>query len=84
MIEYKQINTTSYTLTGEGAGIVKNGSHEYRVWEVLPPAGGSPMAIPDLQVGHFSHHPPGGCVDEADSHRNWSEGTLLRWDRARH
>jgi phenylalanyl-tRNA synthetase alpha chain len=66
MIEYKQINTTSYTLTGEGAGIVKNGSHEYRVWEVLPPAGGSPMAIPDLQVGHFPPQSLGWCMDEAD------------------
>lgn len=50
MVEYKQITTTSYALSGEGAGIVKNGSHEYRVWEVLPAAGGEPMGIPDLKV----------------------------------
>lgn len=51
MIEQKQITTTSYSLTEEGSGIVANGSHEYRVWEVLPAKGGEPMAIPDLKVG---------------------------------
>ena len=50
MIEQKQITTTSFTLSEEGSGIVANGSHEYRVWEVLPAKGGQPMAIPDLQV----------------------------------
>jgi hypothetical protein len=30
--------------------IVENGSHEYRVWEVLPAQGGVAMGIPDLKV----------------------------------
>jgi phenylalanyl-tRNA synthetase alpha chain len=50
MIGYKQITTTSFVLTEEGGMIVKNGSHEYRVWEVLPAQGGVAMAIPDLKV----------------------------------
>ena len=51
MVEYKQITTTSFILSEEGGMIVKNGSHEYRVWEVLPAPGGSAMPIPDLKVG---------------------------------
>jgi hypothetical protein len=50
MVGYKQITTTSFILSEEGGMIVKNGSHEYRVWEVLPAPGGSAMAIPDLKV----------------------------------
>jgi phenylalanyl-tRNA synthetase alpha chain len=50
MIGYKQITTTSFVLTAEGAMIVENGSHEYRVWEVLPAQGGVAMGIPDLKV----------------------------------
>jgi phenylalanyl-tRNA synthetase alpha chain len=53
MIGYKQITTTSFVLTEEGGMIVKNGSHEYRVWEVLPAQGGVAMGIPDLKVGLF-------------------------------
>jgi len=50
MIGYKQITTTSFVLTPEGSMIVENGSHEYRVWEVLPAQGGVAMGIPDLKV----------------------------------
>jgi phenylalanyl-tRNA synthetase alpha chain len=50
MIGYKQITTTSFVLTAEGSMIVENGSHEYRVWEVLPAQGGVAMGIPDLKV----------------------------------
>jgi hypothetical protein len=50
MISYKQITTTSFVLTAEGSMIVENGSHEYRVWEVLPAQGGVAMGIPDLKV----------------------------------
>jgi hypothetical protein len=50
MISYKQITTTSFVLTAEGCMIVENGSHEYRVWEVLPAQGGVAMSIPDLKV----------------------------------
>ncbi|TYJ52978.1 phenylalanine-tRNA ligase, alpha subunit [Cryptococcus floricola] len=50
MVEYKQITTTSYSLTEEGDGIVSNGSHEYRVWQVLPVKGqGEPVGVPDLK-----------------------------------
>ncbi|OWZ33731.1 phenylalanine-tRNA ligase, alpha subunit [Cryptococcus neoformans c45] len=50
MVEYKQITTTTYSLTEEGEGITQNGSHEYRVWEVLPVKGqGEPVGIPELK-----------------------------------
>lgn len=64
MIGYKQITTTSFVLTEEGGMIVKNGSHEYRVWEVLPAQGGVAMAIPDLKVcsPYFESDLPPGCL----------------------
>lgn len=53
MVEYKQITTTTYSLTEEGEGITQNGSHEYRVWEVLPVKGqGEPVGIPELKVSN--------------------------------
>lgn len=67
MIGYKQITTTSFIPTEEGALIVKNGSHEYRVWEVLPAQGGSPMAIPDLKVSFFT---PNRLIQKLTV-RNW-------------
>lgn len=52
MIEYKQITTTSYTLSEEGTGIAEKGSYEYRVWEALPPKGqGEAITMPELKVG---------------------------------
>jgi len=56
MIGYKQITTTSFVLTAEGSMIVENGSHEYRVWEVLPAQGGVAMGIPDLKVRPAIRH----------------------------
>jgi phenylalanyl-tRNA synthetase alpha chain len=50
MIEYKQITTTSFVLTEEGLDIAANGSHEYRVWEALPPKGGAGLGMPELMV----------------------------------
>ncbi|WWD00856.1 phenylalanine-tRNA ligase, alpha subunit [Kwoniella sp. B9012] len=50
MIEYKQITTTSFTLTEEGKTINENGSHEIRVWKVLPVKGqGEPVTVQELQ-----------------------------------
>ena len=40
MVEPTQVTTTTYTLTAEGSEIAARGSHEYRVWEVLPAKGG--------------------------------------------
>ncbi|EKD04546.1 phenylalanine-tRNA ligase [Trichosporon asahii var. asahii CBS 8904] len=45
----EQITETVYGLTEEGAQIAKEGSHEYRVWEALPPKGGAAVSIPDLK-----------------------------------
>ena len=71
MVGYKQITTTSFVLTAEGSMIVENGSHEYRVWEVLPAQGGVAMGIPDLKassqlIAHDALELTG---------RNWSEKT---------
>jgi len=71
MIAYKQITTTSFIPTEEGGLIVNNGSHEYRVWEVLPAQGGVAMGIPDLKassqlIAHDALELTG---------RNWSEKT---------
>ncbi|WWC68180.1 phenylalanine-tRNA ligase, alpha subunit [Kwoniella pini CBS 10737] len=50
MVEYKQITATSFTLTEEGQLINEKGSHEIRVWQVLPVKGqGEPITVPDLQ-----------------------------------
>jgi hypothetical protein len=50
MIEYNQITTTSYTLTQEGSSIASSGSHEYRVWQVLPAKGQEPITVQDIKV----------------------------------
>jgi hypothetical protein len=42
--------------------IVENGSHEYRVWEVLPAQGGVAMGIPDLKVRPADRHLPPGSL----------------------
>ncbi|WVF69528.1 phenylalanine-tRNA ligase, alpha subunit [Kwoniella sp. CBS 6097] len=50
MITYKQITTTSFTLTDEGSQIVESGSHEFRVWSALPAKGqGEAVTVPELQ-----------------------------------
>lgn len=49
MVTQEQITETVYGLTEEGAQIAKEGSHEYRVWEALPPKGGAAVSIPDLK-----------------------------------
>lgn len=50
MISFEQITTTSYVLTAEGNDIDASGSHEYRVWKALPPKGGEPIPVPEIQV----------------------------------
>lgn len=50
MVEPTQVTTTTYTLSAEGSEIAARGSHEYRVWEVLPAKGGEGMSVPDLKV----------------------------------
>lgn len=50
MVEYTQITTTTYTLTEEGSGMAKDGSHEYRLWSALEPKGGKELSVPELQV----------------------------------
>jgi hypothetical protein len=50
MVEPTQVTTTSYALTAEGSDIAARGSHEYRVWEVLPAKGAEGMSVPDLKV----------------------------------
>lgn len=50
MITYTQINDNVYSLSQEGSGIAQSGSHEYIVWNALPPAGSTPMSVPDLKV----------------------------------
>lgn len=37
MITFKQVNLDQTVLTAEGVSIAQSGSHEYRVWSVLPP-----------------------------------------------
>jgi len=55
MVETHIINTTTSVLTPEGVEIATNGSHEARVWSVLPLKGqGEPMTIPELQVSTVS------------------------------
>ncbi|ORY30220.1 tRNA synthetases class II core domain (F)-domain-containing protein [Naematelia encephala] len=50
MVIYDQITTTSYVLTSEGEEIVREGSHEIRVWKVLPVKGqGEAIGVPDLK-----------------------------------
>ncbi|CAD6586165.1 MAG: Phenylalanyl-tRNA synthetase, beta subunit, cytoplasmic [Tremellales sp. Tagirdzhanova-0007] len=54
MIAYSQITTTSHILTEEGREIAASGSHEYRVWQVLPEKGaGKPVSIPELKVNFW-------------------------------
>lgn len=57
MIEYTQIQNTVYALTEEGNQIAASGSHEFRVWNALPPKGtGAPVSIPDLKVSLLLQH----------------------------
>ncbi|KAK4685226.1 phenylalanyl-tRNA synthetase alpha chain, partial [Tremellales sp. Uapishka_1] len=50
MVIPTQITVTSHSLTAEGSSIVASGSHEYRVWKVLPVKGaGEPVGIPELK-----------------------------------
>jgi phenylalanyl-tRNA synthetase alpha chain len=54
MITYQTHEVSSHTLTAEGAQIVKEGSHESRVWAALPTRGqGPPLTTVQLkkQVG---------------------------------
>ena len=50
MITYTTQETLSHVLTQEGASIALNGSHEARVWAVLPAKGeGEPIPPKDLE-----------------------------------
>lgn len=50
MISYTTQETISHVLTQEGASIALNGSHEARVWTVLPAKGeGEPIPPKDLE-----------------------------------
>lgn len=50
MITYVTHEGVVHELTQEGAQIAREGSHEARVWAVLPAKGqGSPMAIKELR-----------------------------------
>lgn len=51
MITFTQNTTTSFILTDEGLDIAARGSHEYRVWEALPPKGGVALSVAELKVG---------------------------------
>lgn len=51
MIEYKQINTTTFALTSEGEGLAANGSHEYRLWSALDIKGGKALTVQEIEVG---------------------------------
>ena len=50
MITYDTHEVFTYVLTAEGQQIVKEGSHEARVWHAVPPKGqGAPLPIPALK-----------------------------------
>ncbi|KAL1747666.1 tRNA synthetases class II core domain (F)-domain-containing protein [Schizophyllum fasciatum] len=50
MITYDTHEVFTYILTAEGQQIVKEGSHEARVWHAVPPKGqGAPLPIPALK-----------------------------------
>lgn len=51
MITYEKNDVSSHVLTAEGALIVKDGSHEARVWSVLPLKGhGAPLTPSELKA----------------------------------
>lgn len=50
MVTYKTNDILSHVLTPEGAQISLEGSHEARVWDILPHKGqGAPMTINELR-----------------------------------
>lgn len=49
MIKYDTHEVISHILTAEGALILKDGSHEARVWSVLPAKGQAPMTPVQLK-----------------------------------
>jgi len=50
MIQYETHEVVTHVPTAEGAQILKEGSHEARVWFVLPPKGqGAPMTPVQLK-----------------------------------
>jgi phenylalanyl-tRNA synthetase alpha chain len=63
MIRYHTHEVSSHILTAEGARIVEQGSHEARVWAVLPTRGlGTPLTSVQLkkQVGDEAAKVGGG------------------------
>lgn len=49
MIDLTKCEDTSYQLKPEGTQIAKDGSHEARVWAILPqPTAGTPLSVQDI------------------------------------
>jgi phenylalanyl-tRNA synthetase alpha chain len=57
MIDFKPIDRIVWTLTEEGQQLAKDGSHEARVFEAIPP-GEEGLSIAELQVKYriFLYH----------------------------
>lgn len=57
MIDFKPIDRIVWTLTEEGQQLAKDGSHEARVFEAIPP-GEEGLPIAELQVKYhiFLYH----------------------------
>ena len=49
MITYETHEVSSHVLTPEGSQIVREGSHEARVWAALPERGGVPLSAQELK-----------------------------------
>lgn len=49
MITYETHEVSSHVLTPEGVQIVREGSHEARVWAALPERGNAPLGVQDLK-----------------------------------
>ncbi|KAG1833402.1 tRNA synthetases class II core domain (F)-domain-containing protein [Suillus variegatus] len=49
MITYETHEVSSHVLTPEGVQIVREGSHEARVWAALPERGSAPLSAQDLK-----------------------------------
>lgn len=49
MITYETHEVSSHVLTPEGSQIVREGSHEARVWAALPERGGAPLSAQELK-----------------------------------
>lgn len=49
MVEYETFESESWILTGEGFDIAENGSHEAKVFSLIPP-GEDGMTVADIQV----------------------------------